>query len=439
MDLLKDSPKKLYLRYLSAALGGTLIMSVYATVDTIAIGQYEGPNGTAAVTTFGPIFNMIFALGLLFGIGGSVLMAHKRGEGDARSGNLFFTRALVASIAASAVLMALLLPFASPFLQLCGAHDEAVLTLAMAYSHWIILAAPCFVVGQALVPFIRNDNAPFKTTLAVMVGGVFNMVGDWFFVFVCDMGAGGAGLATALGQLICFLILLTHFRSKKCALRIVRDARIPVVSTIAPVIKTGCSVFIIDLAVGVLNALFNNQILHYFNTAALSVYGVIGCFAMLLQTFAYSCGESAQAIMSINYGARQYDRVRAVFRYSCVVAVALSVLWSALMFLFPNSIVSLYMNATDEVLAIAPGYMRRYAVCILLMGFNVNSTYYFQSVERPNVSTCISLLRGIILGGLFLLVLPLLFGGNALWFAMACVEVIVFVYVQRNLRRPLRA
>ncbi len=434
MDLLKENPRKLYFRYLSAALGSTLIMSIYSLVDTIVIGQYEGPNGTAAVVTFSPMWNIIFAFGLLFGIGGSVLMAQKRGEGNAEKGNIYFTRSLAAGVVISAVIFVVYNFCAEPILIFCGARDE-VLALALKYAHWISLTSPFFIIGQVLVPFIRNDNAPFKTTVAVVAGGVFNIFGDLFFVFGCDMGISGAGLATALGQMISFVILLTHFKSKKCGLKIVHSTKESVAHSLKRIVMIGSSNFVVDLAMGVFAIMFNNQILKYFGSVELSVYGVINNLTMLLQTISYAFGESSQAIMAINYGAKLYDRVKAVFRYASTSAFILGVLWLLMSATFPEIIIKLFMDATPEVLSAAPGIIRRYAFSYILLGFNVNATYFFQSVGRERISTHISLLRGIVLGALFIYTLPLLFGIAAIWYTMVMVEVIVFIYILYNLRR----
>lgn len=428
MDLLKDNPQKLYFKYLSAALGSTLIMSFYALVDTVVIGQYEGPNGTAAVVTFSPMWNVIFAFGLLFGIGGSVPMAQKRGEGATSKGNIYFTISLIAGIVVSAIVFIVYNFCATPILMLCGARDE-ILLLALKYAHWVSLASPFFVIGQLLVPFIRNDNAPLKTTVAVVAGGLFNIVGDLFFVFAFDMGISGAGLATALGQIISFLILLTHFKSKNCGLKIMRLSLKSVAHSLREILLTGSSNFIIDLAMGLFAIMFNNQILKYFGPVELSVYGVINNLTMLLQTLSYAFGESSQAIIAVNYGAKLYNRIKIVFQYAAGSAFILGILWCFLSVAFPEIIMNLVMDTTPEVLLVAPGIMRRYAISYILLGFNVNATYYFQAVGKERISIFISLLRGILLGALFIYILPLLFGKTAIWYTMVAVEAVVFVYI----------
>ena len=148
MDLLTSKIKPMYFKYLTAALGSALISSIYGVVDMAMVGQYQGPEGTAALAVVSPVWNIIYSLGLLMGIGGSVLFSTLRGESaqNQKKSNEYFTAAVIGVVAA----------------------------------------------------FLRNDGNPGLATKAVLFGGIFNVFGDYFFVFVLQMGIMGAGLATAM-------------------------------------------------------------------------------------------------------------------------------------------------------------------------------------------------------------------------------------------------
>ncbi|MCD8356819.1 MAG: multidrug transporter MatE [Clostridia bacterium] len=434
MDLLRGNIRSLYFKYLAAAFGSTLIMSIYALVDTIVIGHYEGPNGTAAVATFMPMWTMLFAFGLLCGIGGSVIMAQRRGAGDKQTSDQYYTVGMLCAVIISAILFLLYNFCSETLLYLFGARDE-VLNLAMKYAFWIALFSPTFVLGQTLIPFIRNDNHPAYTTVSVIAGGCFNIFGDIFFVYGCDMGIAGAGLATALGQAIAFIVLIAYLFSSKCTLHFTRLRRIHLLSKAKKIIVMGGSNFIIDIAMGVLTVIFNNQVMLYFGTSALAVYGVVSTISATVQTFGYAVGESAQAIISVNYGAGKTNRVKATFRYAAMTAFVIGTLCCLLGEAFPILLTKIYMTPTPEVLEIAPAILRKYCIAFLFLVFNVYSTYYFQSVNRPAVSLIISLLRGIVISAALIYILPLVFGANAMWYAIPLTELMVLGYVSRNLRK----
>lgn len=147
----------------------------------------------------------------------------------------------------------------------------------------IKVAIPFFLFNQMLAAYLRNDKNPALATGAVLAGGIFNIFGDYFFVFVCDMGAYGAGLATAIGSTISFLAMLSHFFMKKNTLRLVRPERL--FGKLKEILVTGFSTFFIDVAMGILTILFNRQIMIYLGTNALAVYGVI----VNISTFVQCC------------------------------------------------------------------------------------------------------------------------------------------------------
>lgn len=161
MDLLKSNVNKVFFRYLFAAIGSALITSIYSLVDCIMVGQYEGPDGASALAVVMPIWNMMFAFALLFGLGGCVLMSNLRGKGMHREGNAMFTASFICVCAVTAVLLPIFIFLDEPLLKLFGARDNAhILSLARDYAFWLKFAMPLFTIGQFLSVFIRNDNNP---------------------------------------------------------------------------------------------------------------------------------------------------------------------------------------------------------------------------------------------------------------------------------------
>lgn len=424
MDLLTGSIRSIYFKYLSAALGSALIVSIYSLVDMIAVGQYEGPVGAAAMACLQPMFTLFIALGLLFGIGGSVMLAVARGRGDEDRGNRYFTAAAATALVVSAVVTVLFALFRQFFLVLFGA-DAQLLPYCMDYTFWLTMAVPFFLMGQVLSAFLRNDGSPFLATMATVLGGGFNIFGDIFFVFTCNMGIGGAGLATFLGQVISVAVLLVHFFQEKNTLRFLHPARLW--ANLREVLSAGFAPFIVDVSLGATVAVFNNQIIRLSDADHLAVYGVISNCIVLFQSMFYGIGQSLQPIVSINHGAGQSQRVRQVLRLSMGTALVMGLLFCGVVELFPGGVLRLFMDATEPVLAIGPAILRVYALSFLLMGFNIVGSYYFQSILKNRQSLLISLLRGFLLSASLALLFPALFGFSALWWAMPVTELVTLV------------
>lgn len=197
MDFLSGKIKTIYFKYLSAAFGSALITSIYSIVDMAMVGQYHGPEGSAALAVVAPVWNIIYSFGLLMGIGGSVLFSMIRGKGerDVKRSNEYFTASVtvIGSVVLAVVIWMIIIFFDKELLLIFGAQDNT-LTLAREYVLPIKFAIPFFLFNQMLAAYLRNDKNPALATGAVLAGGIFNIFGDYFFVFTCDMGAFGAGL-----------------------------------------------------------------------------------------------------------------------------------------------------------------------------------------------------------------------------------------------------
>ncbi|MBU9736279.1 MATE family efflux transporter [Diplocloster agilis] len=422
MDLLHGKVRKIYFKYLAAAFGSALISSIYGLVDMAMVGQYQGPAGTAALAVVAPVWNIIYSLGLLTGIGGSVLFSTARGKGQGEAANEYFTAALVGTIVLALASWGAIVFFDRPMLKFFGA-EETLLPLAREYLGPVKFAVPFFLFNQMLAAFLRNDSNPGLATAAVLAGGIFNVAGDYICVFRLDMGIKGAGVATAIGALITFLIMLSHFLTGKNTLRFTRPKGLPV--KLKNIGITGFSTFFIDIAMGILTTLFNRQIMKYAGTNELAVYGVIVNISTIVQCCAYSVGQASQPIFSINFGARQWERIRQTLRYALLSAAFFGLAWTALILYFPNGFIRIFMNPTAEVLAVGPSILRAYGISFLLLPFNIFSTYYFQSLMKPRASFFVSVFRGVLVSGLLIWFLPLFMGAGALWFAMPVTELLI--------------
>ena len=284
-----------------------------------------------------------------------------------------------------------------------------------------------------MAAFLRNDGNPALATKAVLFGGVFNVFGDWFFVFALDMGVMGAGLATVMGSVFSLLIILTHFFNKRNTLRLERPSKL--FSMLKSISVTGFSTFFIDVAMGILTMLFNRQILRYLGTDALSVYGIIINISTFVQCCAYSIGQASQPIISTNFGAHQGKRIREILKYALETAAVFGLIWTALAEFAPNLFVRIFMTPTDSILKTAPSIIRGYGISFLLLPLNIFSTYYFQALMKPSVSFIVSVSRGAVISGILIYLLPLICGADSLWFAMPVTELIVAIFAALMMTR----
>ena len=427
MDLIHDNLRKVFSHYLFTALGSSVIVSIYSSVDIICVGHYCGPVGTAAISCVNPLWSVMIAPGLLFGVGGAIRMTNRRGAGDPETGSEYFTAALAAGFFISLLMTAFFLFRLDAMLRFFGA-DDTLLPYARSYAKWIALSVPSFFMGSLLSSFVRNDGAPGLCTAAILTGGILNMFGDVYFVFDFGLGMGmsGAGLATALGQTVAVLLICSYFFRKKCALRLKRCADL--FRKLGRIIASGFAIAVVDLTFGVTVVLFNRQIMRYAGASELAIFGTVSNIAILFQSLFYGVGQAVQPITSANFGAGDMSRVRGMRGIYLLTSAAMSGLFFALAEAFPKVFLKIYMSVDNTILVMGSRALRIYAVSFLFMGVNVVSTYFLESILHSRQSLVISLSRGMVLAAVFAFLLPALFGIHSIWFAMPAAEFLTFLY-----------
>lgn len=415
-------------------MASALVMSIYSFVDTIAVGQAEGPVGAAAMAVVTPFYGILIFLAILCGVGGSVLMGNAKGEGNEEKGNAYFTAAVILVCSLIAIGWVAFALFHNHIFAFFGA-DESLMPKVMEYAKWLIWFFPVFIAPTVISAFIRNDGAPGLAMGAVIIGGCTNIIGDWFFVFPLKMGMEGAAVATVIGTSIQVIIMGSHFFRKKCNLKLVKPYQ--PFRAIRKILGIGFGASVLDLGTVVLAILMNNQIMRYGDTTALAVYGVVATINSLFQALFSGVGQAIQPIVSANCGAKETERIKSVWRLSLSTVIVLGIIFTAIGEFLPEQIVRLFIDVTPEVLTAAPGIIRPFFLLFLFLGITVLSTYHLQSIMRGKMSILIAILRSVVISGLLLLVLPMCIGLPGVWIAMPISELVVAIIALCYIHRLL--
>lgn len=425
MDYIEEHIGKLYTKYLGAATGSAFLASIFATIDAMMIGKYHGAIGTAAVAVFNPCWTIIYSSGLFIGIGGATLFAVNKGGGKERISNEYFTVSIALGILISIILFVILTLNIDSIFYFFGANYELV-NLTKLYFASIKFAIPICVFDSILSAYLRNDNNPELAFWAVIVGGVFNAVLDYYFVFILDMGIFGAGLATAIGLTVCTITMMFHLFTKKSTLKLIVPSNM--YRKMKEVIILGFPTAITDLAMGIIGILFNRQIMHYFGTNELAIYGVITQITAFAQCGSYGIGQASQPIIAYNFGANNIKNVKECLKLALTTCLIMGIFWMLTTRITPNLFIKIFMSDDKKIFEIAPFIISSYGLSYLLLPFNIFSPYYFQSILKPKISLLSSILRSIIMSAMFIIFLPKIFNANLLWYAMLFTEVAVFAY-----------
>lgn len=420
-DFITMPVRKLFFRYLIPAICGTMVTSIYVLADTIIVGKGLGATAIAAMNIALPIYNLFYGLGLLFGVGGSVLLSIYRGRGENEKANAYFTLSFILNIIAWLVSLVLCAGFMEDLAWLLGGTDETM-PYIMDYIKYLIWGMGAYFLSAYLQTFIRNDGAPKLAMNAVIAGGITNIVLDYIFVFPMNMGMAGAALATVTGSCLSVLILLLHFFSGKNQLRFTFKNIRPVY--LKNILVNGMASFLIEFSSGITIFIFNLQLLKYIGNIGVTVYGIICNTAIVVLGLCKGVNQAAQPIISTNHGAGLAERIFQVRALSLKTSIVICAIPTLLGLIVPDLFTYIFLNPDASVLTLSGTAIRIYFAGFLFLAVNMVIICYFQAIAKAAHSLAVCLLRGCILIILFVNFLPLFMNVNGIWAAFPAAELL---------------
>lgn len=439
-DFLNKPVKQVFMRYLVPSVFATMVTSIYVLADTIIVGKGIGTIAVAALNIVLPLYNIFFGLGLLFGVGGSVLMSILRGEGDEKGSNAYFSTSLVAMCVVLALSLAFFTAFMEKIALVFGGTPETM-PYIMDYMPYIVWGMGLFFFSSYLQTFIRNDGAPRLAMYAVVSGGVANIILDYVFVYNFNMGMAGAAIATVMGSGLTVVILLTHFFTKKNNLHFSLKGVRP--SFIKNIILNGFASFLIEVASGVTIFVFNIQLLKYAGNTGVSVYSIISNTAIVVVCLCKGINQAAQPLLSTNYGAGLYERTDKIRSLAVKVSVIICAVPVILGLVVPDFFTYIFINPDSAILSMSASAIRIYFVGFMMLGINMVFICYFQAILKNGYSMIICLMRGLILVVAFAYIFPLFMDVMGIWLAVPAAETITMllgiylIYFKKSAQREI--
>lgn len=423
-DLLDRNIKKTFFKYLIPSVGGMLGVSLYVLGDTMVVGRGLGDQGLAALNVSIPIINVFNGLGLLFGIGGATALSISRGRKQYKDVNNIFSKSMLMAGMVGLVLTLVGIFFLDELCYFLGA-SEATFQMSKDYLGVLMSFSVAFLLNSALTVFVRNDGAPRLAMIGMLTGSIMNVILDYVFIFKFKWGMWGGALATGLSPILGLLILSTHFIRKSNKIKFIIPK--PDLSLIRRIVGNGGASFIIELSAGIVIFAFNQTLAGITGDIGISAYSIIANLSLIFAAIFIGVGQAIQPIVSFNYGAENMEKVYESVRLAIYTAIGLGVIFYAIGLAFPEFLVSIFINPSEELLNITVRGIRLYFMSFILMGLNIALTFYIQSKERARASLTISLARGFVFIIIVLLILPKIIGIDGVWLTLPIVELMTFV------------
>ncbi len=408
-----------FAKYVSLNILGMVGMSCYIIADTYFISKAQGVNGITALNLVLPIYNLIFAIGAMIGVGSAIRysVAKSRKNDDA---DFYLFNALLFTTLFGLIFTFIGLFAPDKLLILLGA-DETIVAAGKEYTRIFMLFGPIFMWNYVANAYCRNDGAPLTAMLSTLLSSLFNIVFDYVLMFPLGMGMKGAALATAFSPVVGILICMTHFLSKKSHVKL--KLCFPSFKRLLLSCQVGISSFVGELSAGVITMVFNYIILEIAGNTAVAAYGVIANISLVTISVFNGISNGSQPLISHNYGAEKYKEVRILKKYSFITAFAISIFLYAAIFFGTDLLIGIFNSENStELYHYAHTGVRLYFIGIIFASVNIIASGYFSAVERAKSASVISVLRGFVFIVASAIILSKIFGLAGVWLSYAVGE-----------------
>ncbi|MBK1811119.1 MATE family efflux transporter [Clostridium sp. YIM B02505] len=411
----EEKISKLLVTFSAPAIIGMLVNAMYNVIDRAVIGHGVNELGIAGITIGFPIQIIMMAFGMLIGIGATSLVSIRLGEGKKEEAEKIMGNAVTLLIVVSIVLTILGLIFLNPLLKAFGASD-AVLPYARDYVKVILVGMIFGTMGFGMNNFIRADGNPKIAMLTMLISALINAILAPIFIFIFKWGMVGAGLATALAQLVSSTWIMSYFLMGKSSLKL-RAKNLKLESKIVKRILTiGMPPFAMQLSNSLLNVILNKTLIVYGGDLAISGMGIINSIQTLMLMPVIGVSQGSQPIIGYNYGAKKYNRIKETLKLAISAATVIVVIGFILTRIFPNQFIGIFAS-DEELIKFGTHALFIFFLCLPVTGFQIIGANYFQAVSKMKPAMFLTLSRQVLILIPAILILSKMFGLDGVLYA----------------------
>ena len=423
------------MKYALPGVAGLLFLGIQSVIDGIVLGRFVGANALASVNLVLPCYSLISAFAIVMGIGGQTLVSISLGRGDKQEANNALRSVFVFLLGMSVVVSLVIFLSAGKIASFLGAN-EVLLPDAV---HYIRALVPFFPLLCAMFfgdYIIKAMGHPLYATSVMGMTVVLNIVLDLVFVAVLGWGVMGAGLATGIAFTMgaCFNVPRLFSRHEVVAVQRGRyDQRL-----VWNAFYNGSSEGMSELSVAITVFLFNITMMRYLGESGVAAFTAINYILFIGTTVFLGISDGIIPIIGYNYGAGQQERIKLILKLAARTNSLIGIGLFLLLLLFGEQVIGLFFkDHGSEAFEIASRGVSIYCFAFLLCGLNILASSYFTAIGNAKISIIISALRGLVFVGIGILVLPAVFGIDAIWYDVPIAEIctlsVSFWLVRRSL------
>ncbi|MBO5736282.1 MAG: MATE family efflux transporter [Clostridia bacterium] len=419
LDLGKGKINRLMLKFSIPCILSLLISSLYNIVDQIFIGNSKlSALGNAATGVVFPVFIIAQAFAWCLGDGCAAYLNICQGRKEPENAHLAVGGSVTVSFICGLIMMAVVYPFKESILTLFGA-SENTMAYAVEYLNIVLAMMPLFIVCNMMNSSIRADGSPMWAMMAILAGALVNIVLDPVFIFILDMGMTGAALATVIGQAVSFVITVSYFFNTK-TFTLKKQSFFPKKHIVAEVVKMGASTFITQLAIVIVAVLCNVQLGKYGELSKygkdipIAIIGIVSKVFTIVINLVVGIALGCQPIVSYNMGAKNYGRVKELYRKIMACAIIIGLIFTLLFELAPNFVIGLFgvpsnIPNPEAYWEFGEKTLRIFLSLITISCVIKVNSIFFQAAGKASLAVVSSVARDVVCFTPLILLLPKLY------------------------------
>lgn len=399
--------------------------SIYGVVDGFFVSNFAGKTAFAAINLIMPFIMILGGMGFMIGTGGTALVSLVLGQNDREKANRYFSMMIYLTVLMGVVLSAAGFLLMRPVAGFLGATPE-MMDNCVLYGRITIGFTTAFMLQNVFQSFLIAAERPKLGLAATVAAGVTNMILDALFVGAFRWGVAGAALATGLSQCVGGLLPLVYFiRPNTSSLQLSRTRLEwkPVFQACA----NGSSELMSNISASVVSMVYNFQLLRYLGENGVSAYGVLMYVQFIFVAIYIGYAVGAAPIVSFHYGAGNDAELKNMFRKSLCLVWSAGIVLTVLAFGLAAPLAHIFVGYDAELFALTKHAFQLFSVSFLLAGFNIFTSSFFTALNNGAISAAISFMRTLIFQTASVLILPLLFGVDGIWWAITAAEIFACV------------
>lgn len=424
-EMTETSVEKLILRLSVPTIISMLVTNIYNMADTFFVGKL----GTSASAAIGIVFSLMTinqALGFMCGHGCGSNISRKLGNKQGDAAIKFASTGFFMSLFLGVLIMIIGIIFMEPLLRIMGSTDT-IMPYAKSYSICILLSAPFMTGSCVLNNVLRYEGKASLAMVGLTLGGVLNIIGDPIFIFVLNMGTLGAGISTAVSQVISFFVLLSMFGGDRTVSRLRFSAVSWDIKDILNILYTGLPSLIRQGMMSVSTMVLNYMSMPY-GDAAIAAMSIVSRVCNFIFAIALGISQGFQPVSAFNFGAKKFKRVKRAFIFCCGLSMIILGILSVLSLIFSGHIIGLFRDDAD-VIGVGTFALRAQCIVLFVSPITLAASMMFQGAGENLASSIASFLRSGITFIPMVAILPRFFGIYGIQLAQPLADVISFVVV----------